>query len=243
MNRLIRRFAFTTVVGVAALCVAGCGSTSSTPQAEAAKDAAEARNLVAKSRITVESMSTDPKMGVDVRALLAKAKGVFIAPDVLRGAFIFGGSGGSGVVLARSADGKTWNGPTFNTLGAVSWGLQIGGDSSEVMLLAMTERGVTALLSNNVKLGAGASVAAGPVGGGAAAATAGISADILTFSRSQGAYAGLALDGAVIATRDALNDAYYGKNVSPSDVLVRGSVRQKDAAPLIGALNKASAAK
>jgi lipid-binding SYLF domain-containing protein len=105
----------------------------------------------------------------------------------------------------------------------------------------MTDRGVNAFLSSNVKLGAGASIAAGPVGGGASAATANVSADILSFALSKGAYAGLSLDGAVIATRDALNDAYYGKDVTPSDVLIRGAGRKTDSAALVQTLNKAAA--
>jgi lipid-binding SYLF domain-containing protein len=98
-------------------------------------------------------------------------------------------------------------------------------------------------LSPNVKLGAGVSVAAGPVGGGASAATANLSADILSFSRSKGAYAGLSLDGAVVAPREALNDAYYGKDVSTSDVLVRGAGHKPDSAALVTTLNKASVTK
>jgi lipid-binding SYLF domain-containing protein len=232
------------ILAAGALVVAtGCASTSEDPKVAAAKEANEARNLLEKSRIAADEMTTDKAMGDDLRHLLAKAKGVFIAPEVLRAAFIFGGSGGSGVFMARTPDGRGWHGPAFYTLGGVSWGLQIGGDSSEVILLAMTDRGVNAFLSPNVKLGAGVSVAAGPVGGGASAATANLSADILSFSRSKGAYAGLSLDGAVVAPRGALNDSYYGKDVSPSDVLVRGAGRKPDSAALITTLNKASATK
>jgi len=150
--RLFPRYCAGLVLVSVAMLASGCASRDS--QAASAREAAEARNLVEKARIAAEEMTTDKAIGSDVRALLAKCKGVFIAPDVLRAAFIFGGSGGSGVFKARTADGKGWNGPTFHTLGGVSWGLQIGGDSSEVMLLAMTERGLNAFLSSNVKLGA-----------------------------------------------------------------------------------------
>jgi SH3 domain-containing YSC84-like protein 1 len=238
MRGFLGRHSNSTLVIITLLITAGCASSD--PQAEAARETAEARNLTEKARIAAEEMITDKVIGSDVRALLAKSKGVFIAPDVLRAAFIFGGSGGSGVFMARTPDGKDWNGPTFHTLGGVSWGLQIGGDSSEVMLLAMTDRGTNAFLSTNVKLGAGASIAAGPVGGGASAATANLSADILSFALSKGAYAGLSLDGAVIATRKALNDAYYGKEVTPSDVLIRGAGRKTESAGLTEILNKAA---
>jgi SH3 domain-containing YSC84-like protein 1 len=237
----MRRFArYGVSVALVTVAVLASGCASSDSQAAGAREAAEARNLTEKARIAAEEMTTNGAIGSDVRALLAKSKGVFIAPDVLRAAFIFGGSGGSGVFMARTPDGKGWNGPTFHTLGGISWGLQIGGDSSEVMLLAMTERGVDAFLSSNVKLGAGASIAAGPVGGGASAATANISADILSFALSKGAYAGLSLDGAVIATRDSLNEAFYGKGVTPADVLIRNVRRVPDSAALVQTLNKAA---
>jgi SH3 domain-containing YSC84-like protein 1 len=238
MKALLGRHSNFALVIVALLITAGCASSD--PAAQAARESADARNLTEKARIAAEEMITDKVIGPDVRALLAKSKGVFIAPDVLRAAFIFGGSGGSGVFMARTPDGTGWNGPTFHTLGGVSWGLQIGGDSSEVMLLAMTERGANAFLSTNVKLGAGASIAAGPVGGGAAAATANVSADILSFALAKGAYAGLSLDGAVIATRQGLNDAYYGKAVTPSDILVRGAGRKAGPGGLAETLNKAA---
>ena len=89
-----------------------------------------------------------------IRDLMTKARGVFIAPQVLKGAFIVGASGGSGVFLAREDPVKTWSGPAFYTIGSVSFGLQIGGEASEVVLLAMTERGVSAMLGSTVKLGA-----------------------------------------------------------------------------------------
>jgi lipid-binding SYLF domain-containing protein len=228
---------------IAAGLLFGAGCATGDPAASAARDSTDARNLVEKARMTVEGMSTDPQIGPDVRALMARAKGVFIAPEVLRGAFIFGASGGNGVFMARKPDGQGWNGPAFYTLGDVSFGLQAGGDSSEVLLLAMTDRGVSAMLANSVKLGAGVGVAAGPVGGGASAATANISGDILSYSRSKGVYAGVALDGAVIATREKWNDAYYGRDVTPPDILVRGSAQNREAAPLIQALSKATPAK
>jgi lipid-binding SYLF domain-containing protein len=165
-----------------------------------ADDALDARQLVEKSRLTIESFMADNEIEA-IRDLMTKARGVYIAPSVLRGAFIVGASGGSGVFLARDDLAKPWSGPAFYTIGSVSFGLQIGGEASEVVLLAMTERGVSAMLGSTVKLGADASVALGPVGAGAAAATAALSADILAFSRAKGLYGGISVDGAVIAVR------------------------------------------
>jgi lipid-binding SYLF domain-containing protein len=107
----------------------------------------------------------------------------------------------------------------------------------------MTDRGVTALLSTSVKLGADASVAAGPVGIGVRAATANLSVDILSFSRSKGLYGGVSVEGAVIATRGSLNAAYYGRDVSPADILIRGAASNPHAAPLIERIRRSAEAK
>jgi len=207
-----------------------------------ADDAMDARQLVEKATLTFESMSVAPEMD-GLRDLMKNAKGMFIAPQVLRGAFIFGVSGGSGVFFARGQRPLQWNGPAFDTIGEASFGLQAGADASEIVLLAMTDRGVTALLSTSVKLGADASVAAGPVGIGVRAATANLSVDILSFSRSKGLYGGVSVEGAVIATRGSLNAAYYGREVSPADILIRGAVSNPHATPLIERIRKAAAAK
>ena len=179
-----------------------------------ADDATEANNLVEKARMSFNSFENAKEMG-GFRDLMKKAKGIFISPSVLKGAFIVGASGGSGVFLARDNKTHKWFGPAFYTLGEASFGLQIGGSASEVVLLAMTDRGVTAFLSNNFKLGADGSIAVGPVGTGAAAATANLSADILSFSRSKGLFGGVSVDGAVVGVRGSLNNAYYGKKVKP----------------------------
>ncbi|PWU22041.1 MAG: hypothetical protein C5B48_10680 [Candidatus Rokuibacteriota bacterium] len=227
------RWAVATVLIAA---VSAVGATSAT--ADAAKDAREAQQLVEKAKLTVDDFAADSKMGKPVRDLIKKAKGVYIAPEVLRGAFIVGASGGSGVLLVRGDKGQ-WNGPAFYTIGEASFGLQAGGDKSEVMLLIMSDRGVTSMLSGSVKLGADASVAAGPVGGGAKAETANVSADILTFAREKGIYAGASLEGAVVAKREGLNEAYYNKpEVTPTDILIKGTPTNKQAAPLKTEVNK-----
>jgi lipid-binding SYLF domain-containing protein len=217
------------------------GSTSAALEAE--KEAVEARQVVERSRLTLESFAADA--GLErFREVTSQAKGIFVAPEVVRGAFVFGASGGNGLFMARGTKPGEWHGPAFYSLADISWGLQAGGDVSEVVLLAMTDKGVTALLTNNVKLGGNVGVAAGPVGAGAAGSTAALSADILSYSRAKGLYAGLSLDGAVVKTRDNWNAAYYGKPVTPTDILVTGNVRRPaDASNLIGALNKVAVAK
>jgi len=205
-----------------------------------ADDAADTKQLVEKSKMTFDRFVGMNEMGT-FRDLLKKAKGVFISPQVLEGAFIFGLSGGSGVLVARDPGTGRWNGPAFYTVGEASFGLQAGGKASEVIMLAMTDRGVNALLSPSVKLGADVGVAAGPVGAGASAATANISADILTFALSKGLYAGISLEGAVVAVRNEWNGAYYNKpGVTPTDILIRKDVSNPGSAKLIAAVSKAA---
>jgi lipid-binding SYLF domain-containing protein len=201
-----------------------------------ADDATDARQLVEKARLTVEQFQTDPNM-THLRDLAKRAHGMLILPQMVRGAFIVGGSGGSGVLVARGPGGQ-WNGPAFYSLGGASFGFQAGVDAAEVIILAMTERGVTKLLSPQVKLGADIGVAMGPVGGGASAATAGLSADLVSYSMSKGLYGGFSVDGSVAGVREALNQAYYGKPVTPADILVKGAVKNPQAAPLIEAVGK-----
>jgi lipid-binding SYLF domain-containing protein len=203
-----------------------CGSLAN------ADSALEATQLAEKARLTLESFAGDPQMQ-GFLDLAKRAKGIFIAPQMLKGAFVFGASGGSGLLLTRKELDGAWAGPAFYTIGEASFGLQIGGQASEVLLLAMTDRGVSAFLGNSVKLGANLGMAAGPVGAGAAAATANLSADIVSFSRSKGLYGGISMDGAVVATRDAWNKAYYGEAVSPADILTSRTASNPEARKLI----------
>jgi len=192
----------------------------------------EAKQLVERARYTFESFATG--MGAKpFRDLVKKARGVFICPQMLRGALVIGASGGTGVFVAKEPQSGTWLGPAFYTIGEVSFGLQLGGDASEIIMLAMTERGANAMLSSGVKLGADVSVAVGPIGAGADASTANFSADILTFARSKGLYGGVSLKGAVIKIREGLNNDYYGQTASPTDILVRKNVNNSQARGLL----------
>jgi SH3 domain-containing YSC84-like protein 1 len=243
MNRKPSRSAGMTRMVVTAIVLAVSTVDAIPAAGDAAKDARDAQQLVERAKLTVESFAADETVGQPVRNLIKKAKGVYIAPDVLRGAFIVGASGGSGVLLVRGEKGQ-WNGPAFYTIGEVSFGLQAGVDKSEVVLLIMSDRGVSSMLASSVKLGGDVSVAAGPVGAGATAATANVSADILSFARAKGLYAGASLEGAVMAKREGLNEAYYKKNdITPTDILIRGTAANKQAEPLKTEVNKLAAAK
>jgi len=179
----------------------------------------EAENLVDNATTVVKGFASDPDLHW-FRDQVKKAKAVLVIPQSIKGAFFVGGSGGSGALVAHDAATGTWGYPAFYTIGSVSFGLQFGGEASEVVLVIMTERGMEKLLTSSFKLGADLTLAAGPVGGGAAAQTA----DVLSYARSKGAFAGVALDGAVVKTKDKFNEAYYGKSVSPTDILIRKSV-------------------
>jgi SH3 domain-containing YSC84-like protein 1 len=237
MNRTKRLRGHGRVVGAALVIAVFIFGLA--PSSFAADDRQEAEQLVEKAKFTLDDFMSDKNMDA-FHDLLKRAKGIFIAPQVLKGAFIIGASGGTGVLFAWDEKEKSWAGPAFDTVGGASFGFQIGGQASEVILLAMTDRGVTAFLSNSLKLGADVGVAAGPVGAGVAASSANLSADILTFARSKGLYGGVSLDGAVMAVRGSLNDAYYGRKVTPTDILVRRDVSNPQAAGLLQSVRKAT---
>ncbi|NPB09766.1 MAG: lipid-binding SYLF domain-containing protein [Thermodesulfobacteria bacterium] len=169
--------------------------------------------LVDKAYITLKKFLQDDQM-TWLREHLREAYGIIIVPQMLKGAFFIGGAGGSGVLLARLNDCE-WSYPAFYLLGSVSFGLQIGGEASELVLLVMNRSGIDALLSTAVKLGGDLSVAAGPVGIGAKAQIA----DVLAFGYSKGAFIGVSVEGAVIKPRDSWNRIYYGRPVRPVDII------------------------
>jgi lipid-binding SYLF domain-containing protein len=200
---------------------------------EAADAAATAKKLVKDAEATFNTFLADPNL-VWFRDNLPNAKGLLIVPSLAKAGFIFGGSGGSGVYLQQDTKTGSWSNPAFYTMGSASWGLQAGVQIAEVILIAMTEKGANAMLSTKFQAGADASIAAGPVGAGAQAATA----DIVQFSRAKGVFGGLTLEGSVIAVRAELNSAYYGKPVEPVDILIKRSVTNADADSLIAAVSR-----
>lgn len=197
----------------------------------------EAQAIVEKSLLTLERFLRERKDEVFMDLLL-RAKGILILPEVLRGAFMFGVSGGSGIFVVRNEKSGGFSFPAFYTLGGVSFGLQAGASSSEMILLFMTERGVNAMLTSNVKLGVDVGLAFGPFGAGLKAETANLSADVVAYYMSKGLFGGVSLDGAVVKVRTDLNRAYYGKEVSPLDILVSGNVKNPGASRLIQRLRE-----
>ncbi len=213
---------------------------STHPAAAASPGTTPEQALVDKARITLDSFVGDPQM-TWLRDNLGKAQGVLVIPDMFRAGFFFGGSGGSGVLLVRDEETGEWRGPAFYILGSVNWGLQIGAQKAEVVMMVMSPAGIRALLSSNFKLGGNVSVALGPMGVGAAGATApNLSADYLSFSRARGAYAGLILDGAVVKVNHNANRAYFNEEVTPADILTAGRVTNPQAADLLRAVSQAA---
>jgi len=196
----------------------------------------EAQALVDNSRTTLGTVLANEDM-TWLRENIGRAEGVIIFPQVIKGGFIFGGSGGSGVLLARNEADNEWSDPAFYTIGAVTFGLQIGAEASQVIMLVMTKKGLDSLLTSQANLGAGLSIAAGPVGAGAKAATA----DIVQYNLSKGAFGGVTLDGAVIKVRNGLNSAYYGSDVRPTDILITREARNAAARDLVKSVAEAAA--
>lgn len=197
-----------------------------------ADDASDAKGVVDKATATVNAFAAD-KDYVALPALLKKAKGVLVYPLIVEGGFIIGGSGGTGVLLVRDAKTGAFSAPAFYSMGGVSLGFLAGGAAAETMLVVNTQKALDSLLSTKVKLGGDASVAVGPKGAGAAST---FTEDFVSYSKSKGAYANMSLSGQVIASRDSLNNAYYGKPVTPVDILVKKNVSNAGAAPLEAAL-------
>jgi lipid-binding SYLF domain-containing protein len=183
-----------------------------------------------------EHLNADPDMGW-FRSNLKRAHGVLIMRQY-RAGFIVGVSGGRGVMLALDKNTGKWSNPAFYGQGTGSFGFQIGADTSEIALLIMTEKGRDALLTTDVKLGGDISVAAGPVGAGAKAATA----DVLSFARSKGIYGGVALEGLVISPQHKMNKSYYNADVSPLDILVKHEVMNPGADKLVSAVSQVATA-
>ncbi len=166
-----------------------------------------------------------PNQGIPA-GLLREAKAVAIIPHVLKGSFVVGARHGNGVLLVRDKDGS-WHAPVFISLTGGNIGWQIGVQSTDVILVFRTMQSVNGLLSGKFTLGADAAIAAGPVGRNAAAATDGrFQAQILSYSRSRGLFAGVALDGSVIQVSQMSNAVYYQQNGSSGNVIVPESAQQ-----------------
>jgi len=201
-----------------------------------ADDKADAQAIVDKAKVTFNTFMAD-KDYEWLQKNLKNVKGLVIYPQVLKAGFIFGGSGGTGILVVRDPQTGDWSQPAFYTVGSVTFGLQIGGEAAEVLVMAMTQKAVDSLLSGSFKLGGDTSIALGPVGTGA---DTNVKVDFYSFAKSKGLYAGLNLEGSVVSVRDGLNKGYYGKEVSPADIIVKKAVSNEGSAALLADLKKSA---
>jgi lipid-binding SYLF domain-containing protein len=192
------------------ILLGGCAHTGTLDDARATTDASQA---------TLERFMKDPEM-TWLRENLPRAKAILISPRILQAGFIFGGSGGNAVLHARTSTGTGWTGPAFYKMGTGSIGLQAGAEAAEMVGVVLTEKALNSFLSNSFKLGGDVSVAAGPVGAGTGAP---VTADMVVYVRAKGLYGGLNLSGSVITVDDAANSAFYGRSVTPVEILVKRS--------------------
>ena len=199
-----------------------------------------AQRIVDRAQATLSDFMRDPK-SVRLRATLDHAKGVLIFPEVLQGGFILGGSGGTGVFLVRDEETGDWSRPAFFTIGSISLGLQIGGEASAVVMLAMNQEAIDSMLSTGYTMEGNASIALGPVGAGVERRRSlpNVTGKFISFAKSKGLYVGLDLTGSVISERNSLETAYYGKGVTLEDIILMGTVSNKGAAVLLETLKEA----
>jgi lipid-binding SYLF domain-containing protein len=208
---------------IALAALAAMGLAFLTPSAKAATDQ---QNLIDQARITLDHLKSDKEFG-NAAELIRRSRAVLIVPNLVKAGFIFGGEGGDGVLLARSGHG-TWSDPAFYSLASGSFGLQIGVESAEVVMIIKTEKALQALEADQFKFGADAGLAVVTLGSNAQAATSPAldAADIVVWASASGAYAGLTLEGSVVKPRDSWNEAFYGHPIAAKAILAHdGSKR------------------
>jgi lipid-binding SYLF domain-containing protein len=209
MNRLCGSIGFVVVIAAIGLA---------SPALAANTDTKLDQKLTDATAVYRELLSA-PDRGVP-EALLKKCQCIAVIPHVLKGAFVFGGRFGTGVMSCRNPEG-TWSPPSFVRLTGGSWGAQIGAESSDLVLFFMSERGARSLMtSSKITLGGQASVAAGPFGrSGEASTDLKLEAEIYTYAKSKGLFAGLSIAGARLAADKKSNTRYYGQPVSVKELL------------------------
>jgi SH3 domain-containing YSC84-like protein 1 len=205
-----------------------------------AKDSEPVKRLEEAAAVFSEIMET-PDKGIP-QDLLEKAHCIVIVPGLKKGAFIVGGKYGKGYLSCRKKSGSGWSAPGTVRVEGGSVGFQIGGSETDVIMLVMNERGADRLLSSKFTLGSEGEVAAGPVGRSATAQTdAFMRAEILSWSRSRGAFAGLSLQGATLRQDLDDNRTLYGKKLKNREIVMQGARPPEAASKLLSLLNKYSA--
>ena len=197
----------------AVLCLTLVGPAAASAQSDEA-------DRIWNSAQVLRQIMTAEDAGVP-RSVMSNVDAIAIFPSTIRGGFIFGGHRGRGIISARDVRTGEWSLPAFLTITGASFGLQIGGQATDIMLLIMNRRGLDRFLGNQFKIGADASVAAGPVGRSAAAATdLLLTAEILSYSRSRGLFAGLSLEGSTVRSDRDANERYYDYPYDARDIIL-----------------------
>ncbi len=190
-----------------------------------------------KSVDVIHAIMATPDKGIP-EEVLSNAKCILVVPDLIKGGFIVGGKHGRGVASCRTADG--WSAPAFVSVGGGSWGLQIGVEGVDLVMLVMNDQGFQHLLSSKFELTGEGSVAAGPVGRHASAGTDWkMNTEVLTYSRSKGVFAGLTLEGAVVQQDNDSTRAIYGKQMTFRNILSGKVATPKSADAFMKAVSEA----
>lgn len=209
-----------------AAAAAVCLMTFLHAQPRAQKDSDETKRVHDATTIFDEIMAAEDKS--IPTAILGKATGVAIFPSTIKAGLVFGGVRGRGVLSGRTADG--WSSPAFLTLTGGSFGLQIGGESADIILVIDGDRGLQNLVSNQFKIGTDAAIAAGPVGRDAQASTdIQLRAQILSYSRARGLFAGVTINGSTIRQDQDANQRFYGKRLTTRQVVFEGQAGAPEA--------------
>ena len=226
LSRSIARRLLVSALALSPLLAALPALAQTTPQ-----------KVVTDAQTTLSNFMRDPDQ-TWIHDNIGRAKALLIVPQIVKAGFIFGGSGGQGVLVARN--GKSWVGPAFYDLATASVGFQAGVEVSEAIIVVMTDKGLNSLMATTFKVGGDASIAAGPVGAGAKST---VTADLVSFTRSKGVYGGLNLDGTVVHANADFNGQFYGAKgkVLPPDILVRHTYKSAKATPLLNAVAKVAA--
>jgi len=195
------------------------------------------QTLVDRATLAIQEMVSQ-SLSDDPQHLLGKARAVLICPRVFKAGFFFGGEGGACVLLARAGNG-TWSYPAFYGMGSGSFGLQIGIQDAQFVMLIMTEKGLTAVLDSQFKIGADASLAVATVGVGVQGSTTGaFGADIVAFSQTRGLYGGISLEGSIMGQRSEWNRAYYGRDMGTRQIVIDMQASNPGADPLRDVLTR-----
>ncbi|MBB6143994.1 lipid-binding SYLF domain-containing protein [Silvibacterium bohemicum] len=207
---------------LALFCVAGMSLS-----AFAATDMATLNDRLEKSRIIIDELSRTPDKGIP-DGIVKQATCVAVVPSLKKAAFVIGGQYGQGVVTCRTSHG--WSAPAFIRMAGGSFGFQIGGQGTDLVLVAINDHGLQDLLKNKFKIGADAAAAAGPVGRNSQASTDWkLNSELLTYSRSKGLFAGIDLDGTSVSQNTDDTDTFYG-SPHPFEQILKGNVLPPDSA-------------